>query len=186
MMTKISVQVLDLSTKSPIKYLNRERFSAPFLKNFQDKGNGLYTMEIQLATAGPKKGTADMQVCAPGYLCKTQTVDAPDPGQIFTFLLPESPPLSTTVFAKDGANVSLDSGGSTLSDSITFFAETEGGQVPYRYIYTFDEQPTPIMLESQVEYESIKPGKHRMVVTTLDANNMEIQSRPFVWTYIPQ
>jgi hypothetical protein len=181
----ITVQVQDLSTKKPIDNLTQHRFSAPSLSNFQRKAIGLYSMDIQLASAGPKKGTAQMQVCAPGFLCKTQEVEAPDPpGSIFTFQLPESPPLKTTFFARDGADVRLNDGDYTTSDSITFFAFTEGGQDPYRYIYTFDEQPTDIISESHVDYILIKQGKHRMVVTTIDANNIKINSDPFYWTVV--
>ena len=185
-MVNITVQVLDLSTKNPIDNLTQQRFSAPFLGNFQNKGNGLYTMDIKLATAGPKKGTAELQVCAPGFICKTQTVEVPDPpGTIFTFRLPESPPLSTTISnATDGANLGVKNGGFTASDSITFTVTTSGGQPPYRYIYIFDTQPSPPTSSSQENYGAIKPGTHRMVVQTRDANEIETHSGSFVWTVV--
>ena len=168
--------------------LTQQNFSAPLLKNFHNKGNGLYTMAIQLATAGPKKGTASMQVCAPRYLCKTQTVDAPDPGTIFTFELPESQPLETKFFAIDGANVRLENGNSTVSDSITFFAQTSGGQPPYRYIYFFDAQISPVTSSPQASFGSIVQGTHIVSITTLDANNQQAFTEPdlFEWTVVAQ
>lgn len=194
-MVNITVQVLDLSTGNPINNLTQQRFSAPFLTNFQNKGNGLYAMDIKLATAGPKRGTAELQVCAPGFLCKTQTVEVPDPpGEIFIFRLPESPPLSALMGAVDGAGVRVRNGNDTLSDSITFNVTTSGGQPPYSYIYTFDAQPFGPTSSSQETYGSIIPGTHRMVVLATDANGIETTARDgldpskstFTWTFVPQ
>lgn len=145
-------------------------------------------MDIKLATAGPKKGTAELQVCAPGFICKTQIVEVPDPpGEIFTFQLPESPPLSTTISnAIDGANVPVHNGHFTVSDSITFTVTTSGGQPPYLYIYTFDFQDSPPTSSSQENYGAIIPGTHRMVVLTRDANEIETRSGTFTWTVVQQ
>jgi hypothetical protein len=183
----ITVQVQDLSTKKPIDNLTQQRFSAPSLSNFQHKAIGLYSMDIQLASAGPKKGTAQMQVCAPGFLCKTQEVEAPDPpGSVFTFQLRESSPLETKISAKDGANLPIKNGNSTLSDSITFFATTSGGQPPYGYIYTVDSRDFPVTSSSQETIVNIPPGIHDVRVLTRDANGEEdfADEDPFVWTIV--